>query len=67
MKHAPAQLNDDLPLAKGIQRSHPLPDDSLALASSPQTAMNPALVTAADLIAAAKAAKATRATGGPAS
>ena len=29
MKHAPARLNDELPLAKGIQRSRPLPDDSL--------------------------------------
>lgn len=35
-----------------------------ALASSPQTAMNPALVTAADLIAAARTAKITRANGG---
>jgi pachytene checkpoint protein 2 len=36
-----------------------------ALASSPQVAMNPALVSAADLIAAAKAAKISRGTGGP--
>lgn len=36
-----------------------------ALARSPAIAMNPALVSAADLIAAAKAAKTSRATGGP--
>jgi SpoVK/Ycf46/Vps4 family AAA+-type ATPase len=37
-----------------------------ALASSPQTAMNPALVTIADLLAAARAAKAARVDGGKA-
>jgi pachytene checkpoint protein 2 len=37
-----------------------------ALASSPQTAMNPALVTIADLLAAARAAKAVRVEGGKA-